>query len=134
MPAGRPPDYKPEYCEKIVELGRQGLSIVEMAAEIGVAHRCTIEKDWPEQYPEFSEAFTRAKLLSQAWWEKTGRVGMIEEPGGVKLNQGIWSRSMAARFPHDWRENSKVENTHSAPDGGAIQHAVTVEYVDPPKE
>lgn len=109
MPAGAPTLYKPEYCEKIIECGKQGMSVVEMAAELGVEHRCTIERDWPEAHPEFSEAFTRAKLLSQAWWERTGRMGMIEEPGGVKVNPTIWSRSMAARFPADWRENSKHE-------------------------
>lgn len=123
MPAGRPTDYKPEYCEKIIELGRQGLSVVEMAAEIGVAHRCTIEEDWPKAHPEFSEAFTRARLLSQAWWEKTGRVGMIEEPGGVKINHGIWSRSMAARFPADWRESK--ETRLSGADGSGLTINVT---------
>ena len=130
MPAGRPTLYKPEYCEKVIELGRQGCSVVEIAAEIGVA-RNTLETDWTAQYPEFLEAFTQAKQCSQAWWERVGRIGMTEEPGGVKINASIWSRSMAARFPHDWRENSKVENTHSAPDGGPIKHSVSVEYIDP---
>lgn len=55
------------------------------------------------------EAFTQAKAFSQAWWEKVGREGMFESPGGMKINASIWSRSMAARFPHDWRENSKHE-------------------------
>lgn len=44
---------------------------------------------------------------------------MFEEPGGVKLNPSIWSRSMAARFPKDWRENSKHEV--SGIDGAPIE-------------
>ena len=130
MPAGRPTLYRPEYCEKVIELGKQGCSVVEMAAELGVEHRSTIESEWPEAHPEFSEAFTRAKLLSQAWWEKTGRVGMIEKPGGVKLNTGVWSRSMAARFPADWRENSKLE--HTGKDGGPIEAETVIRIVRPP--
>lgn len=118
MPAGRPTDYRPEYCEKVIALGKEGASVVEMAADIGVS-RPTIEEVWPAAHPEFFEAFNQARLLSQAWWEKTGRIGMFEEPGGVKLNPSIWSRSMAARFPKDWRENSKHEV--SGIDGAPIE-------------
>lgn len=129
MPAGRPSDYKEEFCQTVVECGKQGMSLVEIACELGVV-RSTLQL-WEANIPEFSVAMAKARELSQAWWEKTGRVGMIEEPGGVKLNASIYSRSMAARFPADWRENSKVENTHAAPDGGPIKHSVSVEYIDP---
>jgi len=44
---------------------------------------------------------------------------LIETPGAPKLNTGLWSRSMAARFPNEYRENSKVEV--SGNNGGAIQ-------------
>lgn len=132
MPAGRPSDYDYAYCEKVIELGKIGASVVEMAAEIGV-DRSTIERAWPEAHPEFSQAFTRAKLLSQAWWEKIGRESLVM-PSGTTFQASVWSRSMAARFPHDWRENSKVENTHSGPDGKPIPLSMTVEYVDAPKE
>ena len=119
MAGGRPSEYDPAFCEKVIEIGKTGASVVEMAAEIGV-DRATIERHWPEAHPEFFQAFTKAKILSQAWWEKVGREGMFESPGGVKINPSIWSRSMAARFPHDWRENSKVENTHANPDGSPL--------------
>lgn len=131
MPAGRPTLYRPEYCEKVIDLGKQGCSVVEMAAEIGV-DRNTIERHWPEAHPEFFQAITQARDFSQAWWEGIGRKMMIEEPGGVKLNHSIWSRSMGARFPHDWRENSKHELTGK--DGGPIEHKTVVEYIEPPSE
>ena len=133
MAGGRPTTYKPEYCETVLRLGAEGASVVEMCAEIGV-DRNTLERDWPSQFEEFSQSLSKARLSAQSWWEKTGRIGMFESPGGVKLNQGIWSRSMAARFPHDWRENSKVENTHAGPDGGPVTVSVAVAYVDPPKD
>lgn len=132
MPAGRPSDYRPEHCLTVIECGKQGMSLAETACELGVV-RSTLQL-WEQEIPEFSVAMAKMRELSQAWWEKTGRVGMFEESGGVKLNASIWSRSMAARFPHDWRENSKVENTHSGLDGGAIPVAVSVTYVDPPKD
>jgi hypothetical protein len=96
---GRPSKYDPAYCDQVIELGKQGMSVVEIACELGV-HRETIEKNWPENYPDFSEAFARARDESQAWWEKAGREGLTKD----KFNAQVWSRSMSARFPKDWRE------------------------------
>ena len=105
-PGGRPSLYKPEYCDRVIELGREGMSVVEMAAEIGVS-RSTLEEAWPAAHEEFSEAFARARELSQAWWERQGRVGLTAE----RFNAQVYSRSMAARFPKDWRESKNVEST-----------------------
>lgn len=129
MTAGRPTDYRPEYCERIIEMGKRGLSVVQMACELDVV-RNTMERTWTEEYPEFLIAFNKAKQESQSWWEKVGQEGMFESPGGGKINTGIWSRSMAARFPADWRENSKVEQTLSGPGGGPVETAITVKFVD----
>lgn len=115
---GRPSSYDPAYCEQVIEMGKQGYSVVEMAAELGV-HRETLEQNWPAAHPEFSEAFTHARIASQAWWERTGRVGMIEN----SISAPIWSRSMAARFPRDWREVKGTELTGK--DGGPVQQNVT---------
>lgn len=100
MPAGRPSLYKPEYCDKVLELGAQGYSVVEMAAAIGVS-RSTIEEHWPAAHEEFSEAFARAREVSQAWWEEQGRKSLHAD----KFQAQLYSRSMAARFPKDWRES-----------------------------
>lgn len=96
---GRPSKYDPMYCDQVIELGKQGMSVVEIACEIGVS-RNTLETNWPEEHPEFLEAFARAREESQAWWEKAGREGLTAD----KFNSQVWSRSMAARFPNDWRE------------------------------
>lgn len=113
-PVGRPSDYDPAYCKTVIDLGRQGKSKVVMAAEIGVS-RQTIDT-WIKQHPEFLDAMTRATTLAQAWWENAGQKGLTAD----KFNASIWSRSMAARFPDDWRENSRQE--HVGKDGGPIQH------------
>lgn len=118
MPGGRPSTYDPAYCDRVIEMGKQGYSVVEMAAEIGV-HRNTLETNWTAAHPEFLEAFTHAMQCSQAWWERAGRVGMIEN----NISAPIWSRSMAARFPKDWREVKGSEITGK--DGGPIQQQLT---------
>lgn len=106
---GRPSKYLSSFCEKVKDLGALGYSVVEMAAEIGVM-RSTLENEWPKEHPEFSVALTRARELSQAWWERKGR----ENLGSDTFRDSLYRVSMAARFPHDWRENKKIEHEGSA--------------------
>lgn len=118
MPGGRPSDYRPEYCDAVIEMGEQGFSVVEMAAALKVS-RNTLETNWPKDHPEFLEAFTHARVASQAWWERMGRESLIMSPGQGTFQASVWSRSMAARFPADWRENKGVEVTGA--NGGPIE-------------
>lgn len=117
----RPTDYDPAYCEQVLGWGAQGKSITWMAAQLDVSRECIYE--WMRVHPEFSDAISRAKAKAQAWWEDKGETGMVA-PG---FNAGIWTKSMAARFPEDWREKSETALTGAG--GGAIQQALTVEFV-----
>lgn len=119
---GRPSDYDPAYCERVIELGRSGASVVEMAVDIGVS-RATLETNWPAAHPEFLEALTHARECSQVWWEKAGRTGMVDNT----INASIWSRSMAARFPKDWREVKGTELTGK--DGAPVETVQRIERV-----
>ena len=100
------------------------MSVVEMAAEIGV-HRNTLETNWTAAHPEFMEAFTYAKLCSQAWWERQGRVNLLVAPGVGTFQASSWSRSIAARFPADWREKSETALTGA--NGGPIKSEHTID-------
>lgn len=117
----RPTEYDPAYCEQVLGWGAQGKSITWMAAQLDVSRECIYE--WMRVHPEFSDAISRAKAKAQAWWEDKGETGMVA-PG---FNAGIWTKSMAARFPDDWREKSETALTGAG--GGAIQQALTVEFV-----
>jgi hypothetical protein len=109
----RPTTYDPAYCDRVVEYGKQGKSVAWIAAELEV-HKDTLY-EWVKVHPEFSDAMTRARLESQRWWEDAGQTGMLT-PG---FGASVWSRSMAARFPDDWRESKGVELTGR--NGGAVQ-------------
>jgi hypothetical protein len=76
-----------------------------MAYELGVAKN-TLD-NWAAEHDEFLTAFTRAKLASQVWWEKKGRDNL----NSAGFQSALWSRSMAARFPDDWRDTSRRELT-----------------------
>lgn len=113
---GRPSDYDPAFCDTVIELGKAGKSIAYMATELNVCKDTIYE--WAKVHLEFSDALTRAKLWSQRWWEDKGQTGMEAD----KFNASVWSRSMAARFPDDWREVSRKELTGQ--DGGPVVTAV----------
>lgn len=125
MTAGRPSAYNPEYCEVAIEAGKAGKSVAWLASELDV-NKDTIY-EWAKVHPGFSDALTRMRAHSQRWWEDKGQDGMVM-PG---FSASVWSRSMAARFPDDWRENKGVELTGK--DGGAVQteNKWTVELIRP---
>ena len=117
----RPTDYLPEYCEQVIELGKQGKSVVQMACALDVVKQTL--HNWASQHPEFLDAFTRAKQHSQDWWETKAQTGL--ETSG--FNASLWSRSMAARFPDDYTERQRRELTGA--NGGPVEQVHRVERV-----
>ena len=110
MTAGRPSEYDEAYCERVIELGKDGKSKAQMAAAFDVS-RQTID-NWAAAHPEFLEALSRAMAHCQAWWEDKGAKGM-ETPG---FNAAVWKKSVEARFREDYTEHQeqtiKGEMTH----------------------
>lgn len=104
---GRPTKYDPSYCDKARELGAKGYSREMISAELGVSWSTLL--GWVEVHPDFQEALEDAKTLELMFFEKLAIDHLVEKPQGNRLNTGLWSRSMAARFPKKYRENSKME-------------------------
>lgn len=105
MSAGRPTDYRPEYCERVVELGKLGKSWTQIAAELDVA-KSTLYL-WKDTYPEFSDALNASRGYAQAWWETIGQAQMVAPIPGFSAN--LWAKQVSARFPDDYTDKSKQE-------------------------
>lgn len=118
---GRPSEYRPEYCDLVIELGKLGKSVVQMACAIDVSRQTLYE--WAETHEDFSDAFTRAKQWAQDWWETQGQLGLTAD----KFNAPVWSRSMAARFPADYQERKGLELTGA--EGGPVKTVTRIELV-----
>lgn len=82
MLAGRPTDYRDEYCELVKDIGREGGTIYEMADACDVIANTLYV--WAQEHPIFKEAFTRAKELSKSWYSQNLRKNLTNPNFQVK--------------------------------------------------
>jgi hypothetical protein len=113
---GRPTLYDEAHCERVVSLGAEGMGRAEIAFELGVC-RNTLA-NWEQAHPEFLRAMTRANDASLAWWERSGRTGLLMGSG---FNAGLYGKCMSGRFPAEpYRE--RIE--HAGPGGSELKPTV----------
>lgn len=91
--------YKPEFCETVIKLMAEGISIVELVAEFKV-HRSTIY-DWEKAHPEFKDALDYGRALAEAWWLRKGRESLNDKT----FRTGLWYMTMKNRF--GWRDKAE---------------------------
>ena len=123
---GRPTKYDPAYCQKVVELGRKGKSIEQIAGLLNVAKRTLY--NWRDAHDDFLHALEEANDLALMWWEDTAQNNIVETKEGERVNASLWSRSMAARFPKKYRQEVKQEITGA--DGAPLLTAIQVSFVE----
>jgi hypothetical protein len=116
LKVGRPSLYKPEHCDMVLDLGKKGKSMVQMAAHFDV-DRETLNY-WAATNPDFSAALTRAKVHSQCWWEDQGQAGLASRD----FNAPLWHKNVASRFREDYTDRKEVTGANGGP--------VTVASVD----
>lgn len=109
-PPGRPSIYRPEYCETVEDLGRQGMSPAQIASELNVT-KSTLYV-WAGVYPEFQDSLARAKTHEQAAWERIG----IKALPRKHFQAQVWRTSMAARFKDEYTEGRQIDVTLSLGD------------------
>lgn len=69
--AGQPTKYKPEYCQRLIDLGKEGKTPLALAVEIGVVRK-TLE-NWRVDYPEFDHAHIIAMEAAHLYWSELVR-------------------------------------------------------------
>lgn len=101
---GRPTSYDPAMLARLIAMGKDGLTVIEMAVELGIA-KSTLYK-YVEDIDEFSDAFTRAREIAEAHHARNYRTQ-------CGLPQSVFNASGYAKFMgtcfKDWREPSKIE-------------------------
>ena len=120
---GRPTDYRPEYCQMIIDHMESGASVGSFAASISVA-RSTINL-WAAANPEFMEALQIGKAKAGAWWEQRGRQIALEGGGPGASNMTMFGLKNFA--PEDFRD--KQEIAHTSPDGSMSPAPTTIRII-----
>lgn len=104
MPAGRPSEYRPEYCERVIELGKDGKLPAQMASALSVTKQTLHE--WAKVHPEFSDAFGEARAHAEAWHLEKATETAIGQRGG---NAPMAKFLLSAAF--GYRETTGVEHS-----------------------
>lgn len=110
---GRQSKYRPEYCELVVELGKEGYSKAMIASRLNVDTH-SLDR-WAAEDRAFAGSMALARTHSLAWWEAEAKANI----GNRNFNALLYRVAMSGRFPSEYREsqNAAVSVTvNTAPD------------------
>jgi len=92
----------------LLSLYKSGASDVEIKAEI-YSMRGSFSNDlwtrWINEEEQFSETIKIGKLLSEAWWHRSGRKNLDNK----EFNYTGWYMNMKNRF--GWKDNQSIDHT-----------------------
>jgi hypothetical protein len=97
--------FKPEMCERMIEMGKQGASQKMIWSELGISKNNA--ESLKKSNPEFAEALDMALVHAQAYWERE-LLANIENKG---YNSRLAEIALRGQFQSDYREtrDTKVD-------------------------
>lgn len=119
----RPTLYKPEYCERIIAYGKQGVQTAGLAAKLGVA-KTTIQ-EWVSVHPEFSVAFQKSRALCEQYLLDLA----VKRSRGANKNGSDYMLKFLLSACHGYRE--KTDQTVTAE--VTNRRVIEVEFGDRPE-
>lgn len=146
---GRPTEYRPEYCQLLIEHMRQGGSVRTFGAVTNPPVSRQTVYDWLDRYPAFLDAKNQGEPLAERFWEqllKSGASGQLkrlkkrapmtdkdgnilrdaagnilfdEEFEAATFNATATIFALKNKFPEAWRDRKEVEV--GGKDGGPVR-------------
>ncbi len=141
---GRPTLYSEALADEICELIMQGKALPDVAKAVHV-DKTTILR-WVEKHPDFCNRYARAREV-QADVLAEEIIAIADDPATEEIQDGDETRTVISssavqrnRLRVDARKwyasklapkkyGDKLDTTVTGPDGGAVQHSVTVKFV-----
>lgn len=100
---GRPTKYRPELCDRLLEMMSDGKSVMQFCSEVGIS-RDTFYR-WTHDNDDFSDTFTRAKAKCEAYWEAKMQQAMFDRD----TNAPLMKFYLANRF--GWSDKQTLDST-----------------------
>ena len=113
-PPPQPTKYRPEMCQIMIDMGREGASQKMMWAELGIS-KSTAEA-YKKKYPEFAEALDLALVHSQAYWERL----MLANAENKNFNTRMVEIAVRGQFGETYKDNREVKQE--------VKQEVTVDF------
>lgn len=104
-PGGRPTEYKPEYCQQVIDYMAQGYSLTAFAGHIRMSRDAVY--DWIRAHSEFSNAVSRARSARVAALEAK----LLRSRKGAETTAAIFGLKNAC--PDEWRDVKHTEHRHA---------------------
>jgi len=101
MPGGRPSKYKPEFCDTVLAMLKEGMCKYEIALELDIDVH-TLD-NWANAHEEFLTALKKGDGFAQGWWRRHGRLNIHNKD----FNSGLWFMNMKNRW--GWSDKQSVE-------------------------
>lgn len=117
---GRPTAYTPDMCAIVIECGKQGKPIAKMALECGVDVKSLY--DWEKLYPDFANAFARARLEAEAYLDELGHQALAEKT----FQAQVWKTLIHQRATGSYSERTELTGRG----GGAIEIVLAGDDLD----
>lgn len=146
-PAGRPTEYRPEYCDLAKRLCESGATDQELADVLRI-HRATLYR-WLGEYPRFRDAVRLGKepaddrversLFHRAVGYTHEALKIMQEKGTpvvvrymehVPPDPGAAFNWLKNRRPDQWRDRRELTGA----DGQPIELKTSIEFVDAPAQ
>jgi hypothetical protein len=102
-PVGRPTEYKPEYCETVKMLLKEGKALKQIYAVLDVSQTCFNE--WREKHPEFGSAVNDHLSDAEAAWIEKGMKNLDNK----NFNAALYSFMM--QNLHKWSRKTEQSGT-----------------------
>ena len=95
--------FKPEMCDRMIDLGKEGASQKMMFAEIGINKN--VADTWKKNHPDFADALETAKTHSQAFWERE----ILANVNNKGFNSRLAEIALRGQFAEDYRETRDIK-------------------------
>jgi len=113
MAGGRPTKYNKKYCQIVLDMMKQGKSVIACCSKLNI-HRDTFY-EWVKEHPEFSDTYKLGMAHAETVWEGIGEKGVlgmeVKRADGAtgRVHPGMYAFFMKNRFK--WTD--RVEQTIS---------------------